>query len=154
MNSDDAAAPQAYQRRRWHSLENTLMSAATRAGFVPHTYLLTTRGRKTGQPRSNPVTIVKHNNQRWLVAPYGAVPWVLNARAAGEVTLSRRGRRQRFAVREVSAAEAGAVLKRYVAIAGVTEKYFAVDKSAPATAFAAEADAHPVFELTAMPKRE
>jgi hypothetical protein len=31
------------------------MSALTRAGLVPRSYLLTTQGRKTGRPRTNPV---------------------------------------------------------------------------------------------------
>jgi deazaflavin-dependent oxidoreductase (nitroreductase family) len=123
------------------------MSALTRTGIVPRTYLLTTVGRKSGEPRSNPVTLVTHNGRRWLVAPYGVVPWVLNARAAGTVTLSRRGSGRQFTIREVSPREAGDVLKRYVAVAGVTEKYFVANKSSPAEAFAAEADVHPVFEL-------
>jgi deazaflavin-dependent oxidoreductase (nitroreductase family) len=124
-----------------------MMSALTRLGIVPKTYLLTTIGRKSGQLRSNPVTIVKHNGTRWLVAPYGEVPWVLNARASGELTLSRGRRSRPFTIRPATPEEAGEVLKRYVAIAGVTAKYFAADKNAPAAAFAAEACDHPVFEL-------
>jgi len=140
-------APRIYQRGRWHKVENTLMSALTRAGLIPNTYLLTTKGRKTGRPRSNPVTIVEDGPRRWLVAPYGPVPWVHNARASGEVTLTRRGDTRRFAVRPVSAEEAGPILKRYVTIAGAAGDYFAADKSAPTDAFTAEADKHPVFEL-------
>jgi deazaflavin-dependent oxidoreductase (nitroreductase family) len=147
MDADGSSPRKEYERGRWHAVENRLMSALTRVGLVPRTYLLTTTGRKSGQPRSNPVTIVTHNSRRWLVAPYGAVPWVLNARHAGTVTLTRRGRSRRFAIREVSASEAGGVLKRYVAITSVTEKYFVANKSDPAESFAAEADAHPVFEL-------
>jgi len=147
MVTDTGDAPEVYRRGRWHALENAMMSAVTRAGVVPRTYLLTTTGRKSGEPRSNPVTIVASNGRRWLVAPYGVVPWVLNARAAGTVTLSRRGTSRQFTIREVPAPEAGEVLKRYVAIAGVTEKYFAANRSSPAEAFADEADAHPVFEL-------
>jgi deazaflavin-dependent oxidoreductase (nitroreductase family) len=141
------AAPKEYQRGRWHAVENTVMSALTRAGLIPGTYLLTTTGRKTGQPRTNPVTIVKHDSRRWLVAPYGAVPWVLNARASGDVGLSRRGKSRRFVVREVSAEEAGPVLKRYAAVATASRPYFGADKDAPVDAFTAEADKHPVFEL-------
>lgn len=58
----------------------------TRAGLIPNTYLMATKGRKTAWQRSNPVTIVEHDKQRWLVAPYGSVPWVHNARAASETT--------------------------------------------------------------------
>ena len=63
-----------YKPGRWRRVENAVMSALVRAGLVPSSYLLTTKGRKTGQMRSNPVTIVEYAGKRWLVAPYGAVP--------------------------------------------------------------------------------
>jgi deazaflavin-dependent oxidoreductase (nitroreductase family) len=114
---------------------------------VPSTYMLTTTGRKTGRSLTHPATVVQNEGRRWLVAPYGAVSWVHNARAAGRVSLARRGNRRDYAVREVPAAEAGPVLKRYVAIATATRPYFGADKDAPVEHFVAEADRHPVFEL-------
>jgi deazaflavin-dependent oxidoreductase (nitroreductase family) len=123
------------------------MSVFIRAGLVPSTYLLTTRGRKTGRPRTNPVTVVDHDGRRWLVAPYGPVSWVHNARAAGRVTLRRRLDTREYTVREVSAQEAGPVLKRYVGIATATRPYFVATKDSPVEDFVAEADRHPAFEL-------
>ena len=79
-----------YRPGRSRHAENTIMSALTRAGLVPRSCLLTTRGRKTGQPRTNPVVPVEHGGRLWLVAPYGLVSWVHNARAAGRVSLTRR----------------------------------------------------------------
>ena len=79
---------------------------------------------------------------------YGPVSWVLNARAAGQVTLRRGGKEQRLSVREVTAAEAGPVLKKYLAFASATKPYFIADKTAPVDAFVAEASRHPVFALT------
>jgi deazaflavin-dependent oxidoreductase (nitroreductase family) len=131
----------------WSAVGNSIAGGLTQAGFIPSTYLLTTEGRKTGKLRSNPVTLVKQGSRRWLVAPYGAVGWVHNVRAAGEVTLSRRGKYRRFAVREVSAVEAGPVLKQYVTTASATRKHFVAQKDDPAEAFAMEAEQHPVFEL-------
>ena len=61
---------------------NAIFSVLAQIGIGP-AHLLTTRGRKTGRLRTTPVILVVHGQQRWLVAPYGAVPWVLNARAAG-----------------------------------------------------------------------
>jgi hypothetical protein len=87
------------------------------------------------------------DGRRWLVAPYGQVSWVHYARAAGWVTLSRRGDRRSVAVREVPAGEAGPVLKRYVGVATATRPYFQAGKDAPVEDFVAEADRHPVFEL-------
>src|SRR3974377_1771654 len=86
--------------------ENTVMSALVRTGLLPSCSLLTTRGRKTGRPRTNPVVPVDHDGRRWLVAPYGAVSWVHNARAAGRVRLTRRRHTREYVVREVPARRA------------------------------------------------
>jgi hypothetical protein len=65
-------------------LLNRLVRALLRAGLGPRaTYPPTVRGRTSGKPRSTPVTLVEGEGQRWLVAPYGVVGWVRNARAAG-----------------------------------------------------------------------
>ena len=101
--------------------------------------MLTTVGRRTGAERHNPVTIVEDAGRRWLVAPYGAVPWVHNARAAGEVRLTRRRSTTTYAVREVSATEAGPVLQRYVEVATATRPYFAAQRGDPPEAFTREA---------------
>jgi hypothetical protein len=68
-------------------INDHLMRPLIRLGVVPGTYLLTVRGRKTGIPRSNPVTLVDGDQgRRWLVAPYGDVGWVRNARGrAGDL---------------------------------------------------------------------
>jgi deazaflavin-dependent oxidoreductase (nitroreductase family) len=147
---DDGSARKVRQYRpsRGRRAGDAVMTALIRAGLVPNSYLLTVRGRKTGQPRTVPVTIVENETGRWLVAPYGAVSWVHNARAAGEVSLTRRSTTRRYAVREVTAEEAGPVLRRYLEIAGATRPYFAATRRSPVEAFVAEADRHPVFALT------
>jgi deazaflavin-dependent oxidoreductase (nitroreductase family) len=137
-----------YRPSRGRRVGDAIMSVFVRVGLVPSTYLLTTRGRKTGRPRTNPVTVVEYDGRQWLVAPYGPVSWVHNARAAGQVSLRRRLDTREHTVREVSAQEAGPVLKRYVRIATATRPYFVATKDSPVEAFVAEADRHPVFELT------
>lgn len=124
------------------------MSALVSAGLVPGSYLLTTLGCRTGRARRNPVVVVEHDGRRWLVAPYGAVSWVHNARAAGQVRLARRRDTRAYAVREVVGPEAGPVLQRYVRIASATRGYFQADQNDPVERFIAEAEQHPVFELT------
>jgi deazaflavin-dependent oxidoreductase (nitroreductase family) len=131
------------------------MSALARAGLVPRSCLLTTRGSKTGKTRTNPVVPVEHQGRRWLVAPYGPVSWVHNARATGRVALTRRGDTRHYAIREAAPDEAGPVLKRYIRIAPATRRYFLATKDSPVKDFIAEADRHPVFELiTAEPDRQ
>ncbi len=124
------------------------MSALVRVSLVPRSYLLTTQGRKTGRPRANPVVLVEHDGRRWLVAPYGPVSWVHNARATGRVSLTRRRDTRDYTIREAGPDEAGPVLKRYIRIAPSTRRYFQAAKDSPVEDFAAEADRHPVFELT------
>jgi deazaflavin-dependent oxidoreductase (nitroreductase family) len=64
--------------------------------------LLTVRGRKSGLPRSTPVTICQNAGRRGLISPFGETDWVRNLRAAGRATLTV-GRRQE----EVTAVELG-----------------------------------------------
>jgi deazaflavin-dependent oxidoreductase (nitroreductase family) len=111
----------------------------------PHTYLLTVRGRKSGKPYSTPVTLVKEGDRRWLVAPYGEVGWVRNARVAGQVTLSRGGKAEIVSIRELGPQESAPILKQYIALEGIVRPYFDVQPDAPLEAFAAEAPRHPVF---------
>jgi deazaflavin-dependent oxidoreductase (nitroreductase family) len=136
-----------YRPGRGRHVENTIMSALVRAGLVPRSYLLTTRGRKTGRPRTNPVVPVEHDGRRWLVAPYGPVSWVHNARATAQVSLTRRRDRRDYTIREVPPDQAGPILQRYVRIAPSTRAYFQATKDSPAEDFVTEAHRHPVFEL-------
>ena len=127
---------------------NAFVSVLARLGVGP-IHLLTVRGSKSGRPHTVPVVPVDDDGKRWLVAPYGPVAWVHNARVAGRVSL-RYGRTTReYATREVAADEAGPVLKRYVAIATKTRAHFKATQDSPVEDFVAEADRHPVFELVA-----
>lgn len=123
------------------------MATLARVGVGPFSLLITI-GRRTGRERATPVVPVSHDGRRWLVAPYGPVAWVKNARAAGSVELRRGRTREAFEIREVDADEAAPVLKRYVAVASATRPYFDAAPDAPVAEFRAEADRHPVFELT------
>jgi deazaflavin-dependent oxidoreductase (nitroreductase family) len=128
---------------------NRVVRLLLKLGLMPGpTYLLTVPGRRTGRPLSTPVTLVEEGGQRWLVAPYGEVPWVRNARAAGQVTLTRGGRAEIVSLRALSEAEAAPVLRRYVTRVPITRRYFDVTPDSPLTAFEAEAARHPVFALT------
>ena len=122
-------------------LGDAVFRGLTRLGIGP-AWTLTTRGRRTGELRHTPVIPISHGGRRWLVAPSGEGSWVHNARAAGQVELSRSG-----SIRQASAQEAGPILKQYVRIASATRPYFAASTDSPVAAFVAEADRHPVFEL-------
>jgi deazaflavin-dependent oxidoreductase (nitroreductase family) len=142
--AEGGSAPK-FRGWRWRA-GNALVNVFARVGIGPIA-LLTTTGRVTGRPHTVPVVPIDHAGARWLVAPYGPVGWVHNARAAGTVTLRRGRQRHAYTVREATPAEAGPVLKRYVTIAARTRHRFAATIDAPVEAFIAEATDHPVFEL-------
>ena len=54
--------------------------------------LITVRGRKTGMPRTTPVTICEYGGRRGFISPFGETNWARNLRAAGIATI-RFGRR-------------------------------------------------------------
>jgi hypothetical protein len=84
---------------------------------------------------------------RWLVAAYGPVSWVRNARAAGHVTLSRSGHSETFGIAEATAQTAIPVLRAYIAEIKVTRPYFDASPDSPDVAIAAELRRHAVFRL-------
>jgi deazaflavin-dependent oxidoreductase (nitroreductase family) len=140
-----------FRSRRWRA-GNALVSVFARAGIGPIA-LLTTTGRASGRPHTVPVVPIDHAGARWLVAPYGPVGWVHNARATGSVTLRYGRRRHTYAVREATPTEAAPVLKRYVTIATRARRRFTTPVDAPAEKFVAEAATHPVFELRSSSER-
>ncbi len=129
-------------------LVNHLVRLLLHLGLGPRsTYLLTARGRRSGKLYSTPVTLVENGGERWLVAPYGEVAWVRNARAAGQVTLSRGGKSETVRIVELGAPESAPVLKRYVARVPITRPFFDVTPESDLDAFAIEAPRHPVFRI-------
>ena len=101
-----------YRMSRATRLINSLFRILPRFGLGPsYLHTLTVKGRKTGRLYSTPVDALELDGQRWLVAPYGPTSWVANARAAGEVTLSRGGRSQKFEVEEATPNAAVPVLR-------------------------------------------
>src|SRR6266496_3980218 len=69
-------------------------------------YLLTVRGRKSGQPRTISIAIIERNGKRYLGAPFGVVAWVRNLRAGGGAILTRGRRAETVNVRELPKGEA------------------------------------------------
>ncbi len=136
-----------YRLGRTRRLVNAVMGPLARRGLAGrHAYVLTVRGRKTGRAYSTPVILVE-DAERWLVAPYGDVGWVRNARAAGEVALSRAGRSETLRIEEASPDEAAPVLRQYLTDVRVVRPFFDVTPGSPLDDFVTEAPRHPVFRL-------
>jgi len=78
----------------------------------------------------------------------GPANWVVNARAAREVTLSRGGRAEKFAIEDADPADAMPVLHQYMRQVRVTRGYFDARPDSPDEAIAAEQPRHPVLRLS------
>jgi deazaflavin-dependent oxidoreductase (nitroreductase family) len=129
-------------------LVNSTFRQLTRLGLgARHRHILTVKGRKTGRLHSTPVDVIEHGSRRWLVAGYGPANWVLNARAAHEVTLSRGGRSQKFTVEDPDPTEAVSVLRQYIREIRPTRAYFDAKPDAPDDVIAAKLPRHPVLRL-------
>jgi deazaflavin-dependent oxidoreductase (nitroreductase family) len=103
------------------------------------------RGRRSGRLYSTPVTLVEESGQRWIVAPYGEVNWVRNARSAGTVKLSRGRKSEVVKILELPPQLAAPVLKKYVERVPITRPFFDVSPDSSLDEFIVEAPRHPVF---------
>jgi deazaflavin-dependent oxidoreductase (nitroreductase family) len=73
--------------------------------------VLTVVGRKSGQPRSTPATPFTYEGKLYVAGGYPKADWVLNARAAGEGTVTKGRAVERVAFVELSADEARPVFR-------------------------------------------
>lgn len=135
---------------------NTLTTFLLRTGIsVDSMMLLTVRGRKSGQLRTTPVSLFERDGQRWVTAPYGAVNWVRNLRAAGEATLTRGRRSERISAVELSAQEAAPILKQVLALApSFLRAYYDVTSESSLEEIEREAPRHPVFLLKSLSEQQ
>lgn len=141
---------------RFVRLGNAVTTTLLRAGInisgpnsVPM-YLLTVRGRKSGQPRTTPLVVIEQDGNRYLLAPFGVVDWVRNLRAAGEATLTRGRRTEAIRAIELPRHEASLVLKRSLEnnkIPSFLAKYFDVNAESSPEELEDAAVHHPVFLL-------
>src|SRR5277367_1716836 len=93
---------------------NKVMIAAQKLG-VPTgpAMVLTVPGRKSGKPRSTPMTPFEFDGGLYVVAGYPGADWAANARAAGTGTLSRGRRARRVKIVELTAEQARPVLRTF-----------------------------------------
>jgi deazaflavin-dependent oxidoreductase (nitroreductase family) len=128
---------------------NAIMGLLLRRGVkVATNTLLTVPGRKSGIPRTTPVTIIEHDGGRYLQSPFGEVDWVRNLRAAGRGTLSRGREVEVVRAEQLTAEEAAPVLRAALKLAPAPIRaYYHVEPDAPMDAFVNEARRHPFFRL-------
>jgi deazaflavin-dependent oxidoreductase (nitroreductase family) len=95
---------------------NRIVKAMQRLGIpTGPAMILTVPGRKTGKPRSTPMTPFSYRGGLYTVAGYPGADWAANARAAGAGTLTRGRRSRRVRIVELDADEARPVLREFPA---------------------------------------
>jgi deazaflavin-dependent oxidoreductase (nitroreductase family) len=106
-----------YQRPGWVTTNvfNRLVRGLTRAGVsVRGSRVLEVPGRRSGEPRRNPVNLLTLEGKSYLVAARGNTQWVRNLRASGEGRLILGRRAERFAATELDDDEKPRVLRPYL----------------------------------------
>ena len=110
-------------------------------------YLLTVRGRKSGQPRTVPLAIIERNGNSYVGSPYGIVDWVRNLRAAGEAILTRGRRSETVNARELPTSEAALVLREDVKGGNPFARNYGVTADSSLEEFERAVVSHPLFVL-------
>jgi deazaflavin-dependent oxidoreductase (nitroreductase family) len=110
--------------------------------------LLIVKGRKSGEQRSVPVSIVEWEGKRYVIAAYGETNWVKNLRAAGEAIITTGPEKWRVRAHELNAKKAAPILQRSIqGSSKFVQSLFDATPDSPLSAFELEAKSHPVFQL-------
>jgi deazaflavin-dependent oxidoreductase (nitroreductase family) len=141
---------------RWFRTANRAVSVMSRFGFtMGPVRVLTVPGRRTGKPRSTPISPLTVSGRRYVVAGLPGSDWARNVRAAGHGQLSQGRRRETVTLTEVT----DSALKEQVMRAYPQEvpkgapmfAQFGIVSSPDPGAFAAAAGRVAVFEIHPVP---
>lgn len=97
--SIETATPPAYLKH-----VNKVLIALQRCGLPIHT--LTVPGRRSGKPRTTPLTVLEVDGHRYLASGFPRADWVANVRAADTAVLHRGRKREDVRLAELDAEEA------------------------------------------------
>lgn len=75
--------------------------------------VLTVAGRRSGEPRDTPLTVLEQDGQRYVLGGFPAADWIRNVRAAGRGTLTVAGTAEEVRLVELDAAQARPVLRAW-----------------------------------------
>src|SRR6201999_586310 len=93
---------------------NKLMMAVQRLGIpTGPAMVLTVPGRRSGRPRSTPMTPFEFHGGLYVVACYPGADWAANARAAGTGSMARGRLSWQVRIVELTADEARTVLRAF-----------------------------------------
>jgi deazaflavin-dependent oxidoreductase (nitroreductase family) len=98
----------------WLKPANRVYKALLRRGVRigrEHSVVLTVPGRKSGRPRSTPVSPMHVDGRRYVVATFPGADWVANVRAAESVTLTDGRHTENIRMVELEPEQAAPVLR-------------------------------------------
>ena len=122
-----------------------MLALAARLG-LGNFVVLSTTGRKSGQPRRVTLAPIEDEEGEYLVSPYGESGWVLNARADPHATLERGGRSELVRLVEITG-EKPEVIKRYHDREAFARRFMDVPGSGTVEDFAAVPERFPLLEV-------
>ena len=102
---------------RWLKPLNKVFVAMMRLGLPisgkEAPMVLTVPGRKSGEPRSTPITPMYVDDERYVVSGFPGADWVKNARAADTATLTSGRTAETVRMVELSPEDARPLLRRF-----------------------------------------
>ncbi|MGH2562399.1 MAG: nitroreductase/quinone reductase family protein [Thermomicrobiales bacterium] len=99
---------------RWLKPMNRVFVALQRRGLsLGGMHVLTVIGRRSGKPRTTPISVMTWNGERYIVGGFPGADWVANARVAGTGTLASGKRKELVRLVELPTDEAGPVLRAF-----------------------------------------
>ena len=98
----------------WLKVANPVIVALQRRGLAVGTmHVLTVPGRKSGEPRTTPVSPLTVDGRRYIVAGLEGADWVKNVRASGWAVLARGREEQRVRLVELPVEERAPILREF-----------------------------------------
>lgn len=114
---------------------------------VGRSQVLTTVGRKSGEPRTVPVSPIEVDGVEYIVSPYGEVGWVQNARANPVASLRHGTRQREVRLEEVTGPAGASVVASYHAREGYARRYMDVPDDPTLDDFVRASGQFPVFTV-------
>jgi deazaflavin-dependent oxidoreductase (nitroreductase family) len=97
----------------WLKFVNPVVVFLNRRGLpIGPMEVLTTIGRRSGKPVSNPISVLTVDGQRYICT-VGDTNWVLNARANPRVRLERSRHKYTASLAEIPESERGRILREF-----------------------------------------
>ncbi len=98
----------------WLKVANPVIVALQRRGLAVGTmHLLIVPGRRSGKPRTTPISPLTVEGRRYIIAGLEGADWVKNVRASGWAILARGRKQERVVLVELSPEERAPILRAF-----------------------------------------